>query len=98
VPRLARKLKKKTSDENMDLLQQFAAVTTVLALLGATVWLLRRQGFVAPRRNVARQLEVMERVSLGPQHSLTLVRVNGRTMLVGTGPGVCEIRNVETAS
>ena len=79
----------------MDLLQQFAAAAMVLALLGATLWLLQRKGLIVQRRSGPRRLEVVERVALGPQHSLSLVRVSGKMMLVGTGPGVCEIRNVE---
>lgn len=82
----------------MDLVQQLAAVTLVLALLGAAAWLLQRKQLVLPRRAGTRRLEVVERVVLGPQHSLALVRVDGRMMLVGTGPGVCEIRNVEVSS
>jgi flagellar biogenesis protein FliO len=87
----------------MDLLPQLAAVALVLALLGAALWLLQRNRLsslisLSPRRAGPRQLEVVERVALSPQHSLALVRVNGAMVLVGTGPGVCEIRNVETAS
>ena len=82
----------------MELLQQFAAVGLVLGLLAAAIWLLKRQSILLPRRNGPRQLELVERVALSPQHSLALVRVNGNMMLVGTGPGVCEIRNVETTS
>jgi len=82
----------------MELLQQFAAVALVLALLGTALWLLQRKRFILPRRTGIRQLEVVERVALSPQHSLALVRVNGAMVLVGTGPGVCEIRNVEAAS
>ena len=82
----------------MDLLQQLAAVGTVLALLGAVLWLQKRKNLLVPRRTGPRQIEVVERVALGPQHSLALVRVNGAMVLVGTGPGVCEIRNVETPS
>jgi len=82
----------------VELLQQFAAVGLVLGLLAAAIWLLKRQSILLPRRNGPRQLELVERVALSPQHSLALVRVNGNMMLVGTGPGVCEIRNVETTS
>ena len=85
----------------MELLAQVAAVGLVLALLGGAVWLLKRgavAGVGVTRRDKPRQLEVMERVALGPQHSLLLVRVNGALVLVGTGPGVCEIRNVESTS
>jgi flagellar biogenesis protein FliO len=87
----------------VELMQQLAAVAMVLGLLGAVLWLLQRNRLspfitLAGRKVGTKQLEVVERVALSPQHSLALVRVNGVTMLVGTGPGVCEIRNVETAS
>ena len=92
----------------MELLQQFAAVALVFALLGSALWVLQRKRglsipggpFISltPRRGGPRQLEVVERVALSPQHSLALVRVNGAMVLVGTGPGVCEIRNVEVSS
>jgi flagellar biogenesis protein FliO len=84
----------------MDLLQQLSAVALVLALLGAALWLLQRNRLITlqPRRSGPKLIEVMERVALSPQHSLALVRVNGITLLVGTGPGVCEIRNVEVSS
>ena len=82
----------------MDLLQQLSAVALVLALLGAALWVLQRKNLIVPRRTGAHRLEIVERVNLGPQHSLALVRVDGGMVLVGTGPGVCEIRNVETAT
>ena len=90
----------------MELVEQMAAIALVFALLGAAVWLLRKNRLgplvmLAPRRGPrgeARQLEVVERVALGPQHTLALVKVNGALILVGTGPGVCEIRNVEVSS
>jgi flagellar biogenesis protein FliO len=82
----------------MDVLEQFAAVATVLGLLGAMVWVLQRKRLMAPRHRGPREMEVVERVTLGPQHSLALVRVKGGLVLVGTGPGVCEIRNVEISS
>ena len=82
----------------MDLLEQFAAVAGVLALLGATVWLLQRKRLIAPRRRGPKEMEVVDRVTLGQQHTLALVRVKGGLVLVGTGPGVCEIRNVEISS
>ena len=82
----------------MDLFEQFAAIASVLGLLGAALWVLRRKRLLLPRRCGPKDLEVVERVALGPQHTLALVRVKGGLVLVGTGPGVCEIRNVETSS
>ena len=84
----------------MDLFQQLSVVALVLALLGGALWLLQRNRLITFRRagTGVRQIEVIERVAITQQHSLALVRVNGITLLVGTGPGVCEIRNVEVSS
>jgi len=82
----------------MDLLEQFVAVAGVLSLLGAMVWILQRKRLIVPRRRGVKEMEVVERVTLGPQHTLALVRVKAGLVLVGTGPGVCEIRNVEISS
>ena len=52
----------------MNLGQQYLGVLAVLCLLGAALWWLRR-------------LETLERLPLGPQHALYLVRI-GRTVAV----------------
>ncbi len=82
----------------MELLQQLASVAGVLLALAAALWLLKNKQLVTVRRTGMKQLEIVDRIALGPQHNLALVRVNGEMMLVGTGPGVCEIRNVSAAS
>ena len=84
-------------------MEQLTAVAIVLGLLGASLWFLQRKRLspwvsLSSRRTAVRQLEIVERVALTTQHSLALVRANGQMMLVGTGPGVCEIRDVESAS
>ena len=38
-----------------------------------------------------RKLEVLERVALGPQHSVHLVRVGERQVLIGTSPSSCQL-------
>lgn len=79
----------------MDILQPIAAIVLVMALLAAVLVLLRRRGAAAfrlPGVGVpARRLEVVERVSLGPQHALLLVRAGGRMLLVGTAPNSCQL-------
>jgi flagellar biogenesis protein FliO len=80
----------------MDVIQPLAAIVLVMALLGSALLVLKKRGAAAfrlPRLSgpAARRLEVMERVSLGPQHALHLVRVDGRTMVVTTAPGGCQI-------
>ena len=36
-------------------------------------------------------MEVVERLSMGPNHALHLVRVGGRTVVVATSPGGCQL-------
>jgi flagellar biosynthetic protein FliO len=77
------------------MLQQFLAVFLVLGLLLTALWLLRRQGIdrFAPKllrqSGKQRQLQVLERVALGTRHSLHLVSLNGRLIVVGVSPDGC---------
>jgi flagellar biogenesis protein FliO len=67
----------------MNLGQQYLGVLAVMCLLGTALWWLRRRGFasaVAARRS-GRRMETLERLPLGPQHALYLVRI-GRTVAV----------------
>jgi flagellar biogenesis protein FliO len=72
----------------------------VLALLAATLWWLRRGGFArlqtGPRRAALGQLEQLARLPLTPQHSLHLVRLAGRALLIGRSPaGLTVLESVE---
>jgi flagellar biogenesis protein FliO len=77
------------------MLQQFLAVFLVLALLVAALWLLRRKGFASVRLPLVRgagsgrKMQVIERVTLSAQHSLHLVSLGGRLIVVGVSPGGC---------
>jgi len=75
--------------------QSFGAVFLVMALLGGVLFLLKKRGAAAfrlPRMSGApRQLEVIERVTLGPHHALHLVRVGERRVLVATAPSSCQV-------
>jgi flagellar biogenesis protein FliO len=80
----------------MEPMEQAGAVLLVLVLLGATLYALRGKGLamMVPRRSFGgnpRQLESIERLSLTPQHSLHLVRVEDRTVLVAVSPNGCSI-------
>jgi flagellar biogenesis protein FliO len=78
----------------MEPIRQVLAVTAVLSLLVVALWWLRGKGFV--RRGGAggsrkQALQAVERLVLGPQHSLHLVRLAGRGLLVGTSPAGCAV-------
>ena len=81
-----------------DLVQPLGAVVLVLGLLGATLYFLRRHGvasfsggggFRVPSKE--RHMKVVERMALGTQHALHLVRVGDRLILIGTAPGSCQL-------
>ena len=77
----------------MDLIQPFAGIVLVMALLGGALMILKRRGIVVPRLQSGgvKKLEVMERVSLGPNHALHLVRTGDRCVLIATGPSSCQL-------
>jgi flagellar biogenesis protein FliO len=84
----------------MDVLRQIFSVLLVFALLGALVWALRRNGRIGflttalARKRVqgnTRAMIAVERLALTPNHTLHIVRVNGREVLVATHPQGCSI-------
>jgi flagellar biogenesis protein FliO len=46
-------------------------------------------------RKEPKQMQTIERMPLGGQHAMHLVRVGEKLLLVVTGPGCCEVREVE---
>jgi flagellar biosynthetic protein FliO len=78
----------------MDVLQQMMAVALVLTLLAGSLWWLRRRGFAAltvARRGPGRRMECLERLPLGPQHTLVLVRLGETEMLIASSPAGCSL-------
>jgi len=78
----------------MEVLEPLAAIGVVLALLGGTLWWLRRRGMVvglAPRRVAGRRLECIERLPLAPQLTLHLVRLGDTALLVAASPAGCTL-------
>jgi flagellar biogenesis protein FliO len=84
----------------METVQQICAVLFVLALLGGSLYWLRSRGMAqlsggglgrGLTRGGKRRMQSVERLSLTPQHSLHLVSVGGRVVLVAAGPGGCSI-------
>jgi len=73
---------------------QLTAVAGVLTLLAVTLWFLRRRGTtgIMPAKNRrTRRLECLERLALGPHHTLHLVRIGDTALLVASSPGGCSL-------
>src|SRR5213078_3748015 len=79
--------------ERMDFGQQYLGVAVVLGLLGAALWWLRRRGMASfpAMRRAGRRMEAVERLTLGPQHSLHLVRVGDETLLIACSAESCSL-------
>jgi len=80
----------------MEQIQQILTVLFVLGLLGGTLYWLRSKGLArfAVRgigRSANRRMQSLERLSLTPQHSLHLVSVGGRVLLIAVSPGGCSV-------
>ena len=78
----------------MEAIQQIAAVGVVLLLLGATLWVMRRRGFAGValgKKSAGRRMESLERLPLGPQHTLHLVRVGETELLLALSPAGCSL-------
>ncbi len=80
----------------MEAIQQALTVFLVLLLLGGTLWWLRRKGIAGigagtRRGRRQRSMEILERLPLTPQHSLHLVRVANRVVLVAASPNGCSV-------
>jgi len=78
----------------MDLIVQGTAVAGVLALLGFALWWLRRRGFAVAlpsRRSGGRRLECLDRLVLGPQLTLHLVRFGQTALLLAATPAACTL-------
>jgi flagellar biogenesis protein FliO len=83
----------------MEAIQQTLVVVFVLGLLGATIYWLRGQGIARFGGKGAvrgtRRMQSLERMALSPQHSLHLVDVGGRVLLIAVSPGGCSLLDVK---
>lgn len=77
----------------MEYARQLVAVVAVLGLLGAVLWYARRRGWVlgAARPRAGRRMEPIERLMLGPNHTLHLVRIGDEALVVACSPGGCAL-------
>jgi len=77
-------------------IQQAVIVMGVLAAFGIALYVLRNRGMVTfgvkgLRTSESRKLQAIERLPLTAQHSLHLVKVSGRVMLIAVSPGGCAL-------
>ena len=72
----------------MEIVRQSLAIAIVFALLWVALRLLRKKGALSirPAKGDSRLIESRGRLALSAQHSLHLVRVSGRDVLVGVHP------------
>jgi flagellar biogenesis protein FliO len=79
----------------MEMARQVISVLAVFALLGAMLWMLRNGGFARFRgfgvKARVRQLESVERLVLTANHSLHLIRIGGKEVVVATHPQGCAL-------
>ena len=78
----------------MEFLQPMLAVLAVFGCLGGALWWLRKRGLarfaVSGDRKNAGILAQAERLSLSTTHTLHLVRMADRAILMVTWPGGCQ--------
>jgi flagellar biosynthetic protein FliO len=80
----------------MEVFQQLVIVLIVLGLLCGALWALKRKGWASTglrrkRDEDAPRLEVIDRLPLTQHHSLHLVRLADRTLLIGLSPSGCNL-------
>lgn len=82
----------------METIRQIAAVALVLALALAAAWWVRSRGAAGALGSLTlrtksrpRRLESLERLALGPHHSLHLVRMGSSALLIGASPSGCAL-------
>jgi|GEM_PF-573816 flagellar biogenesis protein FliO len=75
-------------------LRALLSILAVLALALAVrrwAWRGRMPALRRTWRGRARSLEALDRLALSPQHTLHLVRVGDRALLIGAHPGGCTV-------
>jgi len=80
-------------------MQSFLAAVFVLAALWAAVLFLRKKGFattVIPMKRRSRSIEQIDALRLTPQHTIHLVRANGRDILLAAHPRGVQILESST--
>lgn len=75
---------------DMEIWREAGAVLAVFLLLGAALWTLRQRGGIV-RAGGSKSLRAIERIVLTPHHSVHLIRVRDRELLLATHPQGCSL-------
>jgi flagellar biogenesis protein FliO len=75
----------------MEYFQQGLALVVVFGLLGTALWFVKTRQNPNLRVRGERRVQVLERVALTPQHTLCLVKVDDRLVMIGTAPSSCQV-------
>ncbi|MFT3758710.1 flagellar biosynthetic protein FliO [Thauera sp.] len=67
------------------LVQMLGGLAVVIALLLASLWLIRR--LAAPRGSAAAAIEVLGAAAVGPRERVVLVRLGQQLLVLGVAPG-----------
>jgi flagellar biogenesis protein FliO len=77
-----------------EIYRQFGGIVLVLLMLAGLLWFAKRRGLARlgfRNRGGERIVTVLERVSLTPQHTLHVLVVGGRRLLLTSSPGNCQL-------
>jgi len=79
-----------------DMYRQFLGVLLVLAILVTALYLLKQRGIVRftgarVTGGADRVVKVIERVPLTAQHTVHLVQIGQRRVLISSSPGSCQL-------
>jgi len=75
----------------MEIVQQGLALIAVFGLLGTALWFVKTRQSPNLRLRGERRMQVVERTMLTPQHTLCLVKVDNRLIMIGTAPSSCQL-------
>lgn len=76
----------------MEALRQVAALVFVFGLLGVALWWLRGKKMIAfGAARKASKLEIVDRIRLTPQHSIHVVRIGKRDLVIAVHGSGCTL-------
>ena len=75
----------------MDYVRQMMGIAAVFGLLGVALQWMRRRGTRLAGQSASRRLQPLEKLHLGPQHTLHLIRAGDEELVVACSPAGCAL-------